>query len=44
MDHIKKNNINQKHKKIIKLYICKNREIEINLYKLFNFRENKLST
>ena len=42
MDNFKKNNINKKILKIIKLYICKNRERNY-FYKLFIFKETKLS-
>ena len=44
MDPFKKNNINKKYKKMIKLYICKNREIEITFKYCVIFKENKLFT
>ena len=40
----KKNNINKKTLKFIKLYICKYRELEITFSKCLIFRKNKLST
>ena len=44
MDHFKKIISIKKYKKLIKLYICKNREIEITFKYCVIFKENKLFT